>query len=174
MAEDFRLEGGCGCGSVRYILKAKPLFVHCCHCRHCQQESGSAFALNAVIETTNVTLATLSKPLLEVQTPSDSGYGQLMCRCPDCFTVLWSHYAGSGPHLRFVRVGTLDEPDACPPDVHIFTVTKQRWVSLEGSSVPVVSEYYDRNELWEKDALERFKTVRPAIEEYKRTMKKMD
>jgi len=45
------LEGGCDCRNVRYRLTHMPLFDHCCHCRWCQRESGSSFALNALIET---------------------------------------------------------------------------------------------------------------------------
>jgi hypothetical protein len=41
----FPLEGGCDCGEVRYRLTTRPLIVHCCHCRWCQRESGTAFAL---------------------------------------------------------------------------------------------------------------------------------
>jgi len=44
------LEGGCTCGKVRYRLNSDPMFVHCCHCRWCQRETGAAFALNALEE----------------------------------------------------------------------------------------------------------------------------
>jgi hypothetical protein len=43
---------------------------------------------------------------------------------------VWSHYAGAGEKAAFIRVGTLDDPDACPPDVHIYTDSKQPWVVL--------------------------------------------
>ncbi|HEX4885361.1 MAG TPA: GFA family protein, partial [Casimicrobiaceae bacterium] len=52
----FPLAGGCDCRRVRYQLLSAPLFVHCCHCRWCQRETGSAFALNAMIETDRVEL----------------------------------------------------------------------------------------------------------------------
>ena len=45
------LTGGCACGSIRYQLLDKPMFVHCCHCDDCQRLTGSAFVLNAIIET---------------------------------------------------------------------------------------------------------------------------
>ena len=44
------LEGGCACGKMRYRLESKPMIVHCCHCRDCQRQTGSAFVLNALIE----------------------------------------------------------------------------------------------------------------------------
>ena len=52
MAEN--LEGGCACGAVRYRLTSAPMFVHCCHCRDCQRQTGSAFVLNALIEADRV------------------------------------------------------------------------------------------------------------------------
>lgn len=100
-----------------------------------------------------------------VRTPSESGYGQLFARCPTCRVALWSHYAGSGPAAAFVRVGTLDEPDRCPPDIHIFTRSKQPWVEIpEGSKA--VPEYYDRETCWPADSLERRRAMVPRIEAY--------
>ena len=147
-----RLEGGCDCRAVRYRLESAPLFVHCCHCRWCQRESGSSFALNAMIESDRLTL--LAGQPEAVPTPSESGYGQTFMRCPDCRLALWSHYAGSGPHVAFVRVGTLDEAAGFPPDIHIFTSSKQPWVVLpEGA--PAVLEFYKIAERWPKESLER-------------------
>jgi hypothetical protein len=131
-------EGGCSCRHVRYRMTGKPLFVHCCHCRWCQRETGSAFVLNAMIEADRVQL--LAGGIQMIDTPSNSGKGQRIARCPKCFVALWSHYAGAGDALSFVRVGTLDEPHTQPPDVHIFTSSKQPWVQLP-SGVPVFAEY---------------------------------
>lgn len=121
-------EGGCDCRKVRYRLTAEPIVVHCCHCRWCQRETGTAFALNAVVETAHVEL--LGAAPERVETPSASGKGQAVFRCPSCKVALWSHYGGAGEAATFVRVGTLDDPDACPPDVHIFTDSKQPWVVI--------------------------------------------
>jgi hypothetical protein len=129
-----------------------PLFVHCCHCRWCQRESGASFALNAMIEAERVVL-TVGKPEV-VATPSNSGKGQKIVRCPTCRIAVWSHYAGAGERVSFVRVGTLDAPDRFPPDIHIFTASKQPWVVLP-EGVPVVAEYYDRKVYWPRGSLER-------------------
>jgi hypothetical protein len=145
-------EGGCTCRAVRYRMTTRPLFVHCCHCRWCQRETGSAFALNALIEADRVEL--LAGEVVVVDTPSNSGKGQKISRCGRCQIALWSNYAGSGDAVRFVRVGTLDEPDRLPPDVHIFTSSKQPWVVLP-SGTPAVAEYYKAAALWPKESLER-------------------
>ena len=149
---DFSADGGCDCGAVRYRLTRRPLFVHCCHCRWCQRESGAAFALNAMIESRFVELLA-GKPE-SVWTPSESGRGQRIVRCPTCRLALWSHYGGGGDKVKFVRVGTLDDPDRLPPDVHIFTASKQPWVVLDGR-VPAALEYYDWRDLWPEDSKAR-------------------
>jgi len=148
----FPLEGGCDCKGVRFRMETKPLFVNCCHCRWCQRESGASFALNAMIESDRLTLIT-GKPEM-VDTPSNSGKGQRISRCPSCEIALWSNYAGAGEAIRFVRVGTLDAPDNLPPDIHIYTASKQPWVHLP-SDVPVETEYYRAAERWPAESLER-------------------
>ncbi|MGY4831219.1 GFA family protein [Sphaerotilaceae bacterium SBD11-9] len=145
-------DGGCTCRQVRYRMTSKPLFTHCCHCRWCQRESGASFALNAMIEADRV--QRLSGEVEVVNTPSESGKGQLICRCPTCRIALWSHYAGAGTAVSFVRVGTLDEPDRLPPDIHIFTASKQPWVLLP-PGVPAVAGYYRASELWPAESLQR-------------------
>ncbi len=148
----YPIDGGCDCRSLRYRLASAPLFVHCCHCRWCQRETGASFALNALIETSRVTVLA-GEPLI-VDTPSHSGRGQRIVRCPRCHVAVWSHYAGAGDRLSFIRVGTLDDPDRLPPDIHIFTSTKQPWIVLP-PTVPAVPEYYDRNVHWPADSLRR-------------------
>ena len=146
------MNGGCTCRAVRYRMTAKPLFVHCCHCRWCQRETGASFALNAMIESDRVVL--LSGAPEVVLTPSNSGKGQKIARCPQCRIALWSNYGGAGDVVRFVRVGTLDKPDRLPPDIHIFTSSKQPWVVLPRGT-PAVKEYYDREKYWPKASLKR-------------------
>ena len=161
MADDqaFSLEGHCTCGAVRYRMTSRPLFVHCCHCTWCQRESGASFALNAMIEAGRVIL--LKGEPEVVNTPSNSGKGQKIARCPTCRVALWSNYGGGGDVVRFVRVGTLDEPDRLPPDIHIFTSTKQPWVVLPPDT-PAVDEYYERDKYWPKESLERRRNLRHA------------
>jgi hypothetical protein len=144
----FPLEGGCGCGQVRYRLERAPLVVHCCHCTLCQREGGSAFCINAVVEGEHVKAlpparATVPPSAVRVaeeplpcgpplppaegheavsldliRTPSESGFGHTIARCPTCRIAVWSNYAGAGPVFKFVKVGTLDRPWEIAPDVH--------------------------------------------------------
>ena len=155
---DFQ-DGGCSCRDVRYRLASAPMFVHCCHCRWCQRETGSAFALNALIEADRVQLLHGSPEVID--TPSASGKGQKIARCPQCKIALWSHYAGGGAAIRFVRVGTLDEPGRFPPDIHIFTSTKQPWFVLP-AGVPAFAEYYNPKEQWSAESQGRWKAAKAS------------
>jgi hypothetical protein len=151
------LEGGCACRKVRYRLRARPLVVHCCHCTWCQRESGSAFAVNALIETDRVQL-TRGEPE-PVRVPSSSGKGQVILRCPQCRIALWSHYAGAGQSFCFVRVGSLDTPQSAPPDIHIYTESKQPWVVIPPDQ-PSVSAYYRASDYWPGASLERLRRLK--------------
>lgn len=155
-------DGGCACGAIRYRMLSAPMYVHCCHCRWCQRESGSAFALNAFIEADRLIL--LQGEPQRVVTPSESGDGQVFFRCPECRIALWSNYSiAVGDRVRFVRVGTLDEAHRISPDIHIYTRSKQPWFPLP-SDVPVFDEYYDRRLVWPEESLRRFNALREQTE----------
>ncbi|HVY14762.1 MAG TPA: GFA family protein [Rhodopila sp.] len=147
--------GACACGAIRFRLTSDPMFVHCCHCRDCQRQTGSAFVLNALIETDRIALDA-GTPVATAM-PTESGRPHDIYRCPTCQTALWSDY-GRRPGLRFVRVGTLEERDAVTPDVHIFTRSKLPWVSVPpgARAVPV---YYDMTRLWPAGSLARRRAV---------------
>ena len=149
------LEGGCACGAVRYRLASAPMFVHCCHCRDCQRQTGSAFVLNALIEADRVAL--LSGDLEEITVPTDSGRGQKIYRCASCEIAVWSVYGGIDK-LRFVRIGTLDDPSALTPDVHIYVRSKLPWIKLP-DGVPAFETYYDSKKVWPAASLERRRAI---------------
>ncbi|KAK2762153.1 hypothetical protein FQN54_001161 [Arachnomyces sp. PD_36] len=160
------LQGGCTCGHIRYKLTSAPLFVHCCHCTTCQTETGTGFALNAIIETSATVL--LSGTPTAIATPSESGMGQLISRCPQCHVAVWSNYGGAGPFMNFIRVGTLD-PEArrgILPDVHIYTKSKLPWVVIpEGAKK--FEEFYDAKEQWPEESLSKMAAIMPEIKQWK-------
>jgi len=106
--EGYPIEGGCDCREVRYRMMTAPLFVHCCHCRWCQRETGSAFVLNALIEADRVVLSHGTPDV--VLTPSASGKGQKIARCPVCRIALWSNYDGAGGRIRVLHGATREAP----------------------------------------------------------------
>ncbi|WP_166264648.1 GFA family protein [Marinobacter caseinilyticus] len=152
--QTFPAEGACACGEVRYRLLMAPMFVHCCHCSRCQRETGSAFAINAMVEPECIKL--LTGATVTTCLPSNSGKGQQVVRCGTCYTALWSHYGAAGDRVSFLRVGTLDNPDVCPPDIQIYTASKQHWVTLS-TGIPVVEAYYRRSQYWPEASVLRYK-----------------
>lgn len=153
-----KLTGQCTCGFVTYEMTSAPMFVNCCHCRSCQRETGTAFAINALIESSRV--VTLTGESEKILTPSESGLGQQIWRCPQCKIALWSNYGGTKDKTRFVRVGTLDSPESFPPGIHIFTRSKLPWVTLP-ENVRAVEEYYDVASIWPEESLARKKVNLP-------------
>jgi hypothetical protein len=147
-------EGGCACGEVRYRLASEPLIVHCCHCLNCQRQTGSAFVINALIEADRVEVLR-GEPRV-VRAPRDEGPPQRIWRCPACGTALFSQYGR--PEVHFVRVGTLDDPTALAPDVHIYTRSKLSWITLP-DSVPAFETFYDRKALWPAGSQERLEAL---------------
>lgn len=149
-------KGGCACGHVRYEMTSKPMIVHGCHCRWCQRESGASFAVNALIEADRVKIT--KGDVAEILVPSSSGMGQRFSRCPKCQVTLWTNFlamrGGLGEVVRFIRVGTLDNPDPFSPDVHIFTSTKQPWITLP-PDVPAFEEYFVIEDIWSPESLVR-------------------
>src|ERR1700730_6631853 len=144
------LAGGCAGGAGRYRLHAALMFVHCCHCRDCQRQTGSAFVINALIEADRV--AILAGDARPVAVPTDSGSPHHIHRCPICQTAVWSIYGGRSV-LRFVRVGTLDDPAALSADVHIYTRSKLPWITLP-KATPAFDAYYDSKRVWPAASLE--------------------
>jgi hypothetical protein len=151
------MEGGCTCGHVRYRLAGRPLIVHACHCSWCQRETGTAHALNALYEVDRVEHLKAEPEL--ILTPSASGKGQRIARCPNCKGAIWSNYPQAGPAVRFVRVGTMDNPGEYPPDIHIFTSSKLPWVTF-ANGARVVAGFYNLDEVWSDEAKERRRIMR--------------
>jgi hypothetical protein len=149
------LTGGCACEAVRYRLRSAPMFVNCCHCRECQRQTGSAFVINALIETDRIALEAGEPEAVRV--PTGSGRVHDIYRCPSCRTAVWSDYGGR-PALRFVRVGTLDDPTALRPDAHVFTRSKLPWVQIPADQ-PAFEIFYTMSKQWPAESLERRRRI---------------
>lgn len=135
------LTGGCSCGRVRFRLRGNPIVTHCCHCRDCQKVSGSAFRVNAMIESDRLIV------LEGEPEPHQAEAGHKLVRCPTCTLALWSFHPHLGEAIAFVGVGVLDEGERLPPEAHYFTRSKHPWVTLP-TDVPAFAElaYPDKPE----------------------------
>jgi hypothetical protein len=150
------LEGGCGCGAIRYKLTNTPLIVHACHCRDCQRLSGTAFATNIWIESKFVEPGPTARASFRLG--GGSGQPHDVFFCARCGTTVWSRYHPV-PWALFVRVGTLDDPDAVKPDVHIFTRSKLPWLELPAGA-RTFEAFYKLDEVWPAESLERRRIAR--------------
>jgi len=114
------LEGGCHCGAIRYRIESEPICVNGCHCRDCQTLTGSAFAVNAMIEADRVKVA-------RGEPATDPEFGT---RCGKCGVLLWATHPMFGENILFLRAGTLDESERMAPDIHFFVRSKHPWITL--------------------------------------------
>jgi hypothetical protein len=150
------LEGGCACGAVRYRLNDEPFIVHNCHCRICQRQTGTGSAVNAFIEADR--LDHLSGELKEVEFATGSGARQVVSRCAQCGTPVWSFYPRLGRKVAAVRVGTLDDPSATPPNVAIYVADRPDWAPLP-EGIPAFDEFYNPAEVYPQASLARLKAL---------------
>lgn len=149
-------EGGCGCGQVRYRVEGEPIFVNNCHCRLCQQQTGSTSVVNAFFESER--LALLQGELTDHTVAAGSGGPHTIRRCMQCGSALWSHYPRFGHLGAGLRVGTLDEPGAWRPDAVIFTESKMPWVALP-EEIPAFETVYNPFELLRAERLARLQAL---------------
>lgn len=149
-------EGGCGCGAVRYRIEGEPIFANNCHCRQCQQQTGSTSVVNAFFEMERVTL--LAGELAENTVIAGSGGPHVIVRCRECGAALWSHYPAMGRLGAGVRVGTLDQPGSITPDAVIFTGEKMPWVALP-EGIPAFETTYDFRKVLPAERLDRLRAL---------------
>lgn len=155
------LTGRCTCGDVRYRLAAAPLFVHACHCHWCQRETGSAFAVNAMIEAARIDVRRGEAEIRPA--PTASGRSQWVARCAACAVVLWRRYGSADAVIAYLRVGTLDAPDRWPPLAHVFVASKQPWFELPRDA-RTFRGHYDARRVWPASSLQRLAAARPAAQ----------
>ena len=166
------LTGGCSCGAIRYRLTNSPLVVHACHCRDCQRITGGAFVINLWIERQYVE-ASGAKPKSYL-TAGGSGKEHEAFFCGKCGTYVWSRYGIAPGDALFVRAGTLDNPKAVKPDIHLFTRHKLPWLSIP-EGVPAFRSAYKIDKVWPAAKKERLRqsvagpvlttkgTIRPKV-----------
>jgi hypothetical protein len=150
------LEGGCACGDIRYKLTNAPMIVHACHCRDCQKLTGSACAVKLWIERKFIEPSGAAPVSRSVA--AGSGKPHEIFSCAKCGTALWSKYHAAPGDTLLVRAGTLDNPAAVAPDVHIFTRSKAPWLELPAGA-RVFETFYKIDEVWPPESLARWKAL---------------
>lgn len=153
---DISREGGCACLALRYRLKGEPIYVNNCHCRQCQQQTGSTSVVNAFTEAENFEI--IKGETWQHTVKAGSGGPHTIFRCANCGTAIYSEYPRFGPMGVGIRVGTLDYAASLTPDAAIFVAEKMPWVALP-EGIPHFETYYDPTEVLPEDRLVRFKEL---------------
>jgi hypothetical protein len=145
-------------GTLQFSGALANAAAHACRCRQCQRQTGSSNAVNALVEADRVIVRSGELEHILLVTPS--GHGQRVARCTSCKVALWSNYliTGHGEHLRFLRVGTLDDPGLMPPDVHIYSGSRLSWYVI-ADTTRAVEVYYHRSTTWSENSLQRLKEL---------------
>ena len=119
--------GGCQCGAIRYEITGPATVVYACHCRECQRQSGSAFAMALVVPAERFRL--LEGVPKSFARAGESGRIVTGWFCPECGTRLY-HTPGQLSGNINVKPGTLDNTSDLAPTVHVWTKSAQKWVQL--------------------------------------------
>lgn len=146
-----RREGGCACGAVRYTVTGDPIFVNNCHCRQCQQQTGSTSVVNAFFEADRLEMR---GAVIEHTVVAGSGGPHVIQSCQTCGAALCSFYPRLGRLGVGLRVGTLDDPGAFAPDAVIFTDEAMPWVGFP-EDIPRFGQTYDPREILPPERMER-------------------
>ncbi len=123
------ITGGCLCKAVRYEIAAKPIAARMCWCRLCQYLGSGNATVNVAFPMSAITI---SGELHDYRSVADSGAVMHRRFCPSCGTPMFSE-AEPRPHLIFVRVGTLDDPELVAPVATIWASQAPRWACIEES-----------------------------------------
>ena len=129
--------GGCLCGSVRYTCDAESLGPEICHCKDCQKQAGTAFAM--FIDVPRETLKLSGRPLKSYTNKGDSGGKVIRWFCDQCGSPVLCE-GETHPDLLFINAGTLDNANAFEPEEEFFTQSKLEFANISGNI-----ESYARN-----------------------------
>ncbi len=121
------MDGGCGCGQVRYTINASQIpVVYACHCTDCQTQSGSAFALQLPVFEA---MLSVTGDMVSGQRIQPSGAIGMIFACAKCLVRVYSK--NSTRHgMATVKAGTLDDSKGVVPKFHLWTSSKQPWVTV--------------------------------------------
>lgn len=120
------MKGSCQCGAVTYSVSADPLFIYACHCHSCQKRTGSAFSMGLIVPVEALTLQGELTPWSRI---SDQGNTNTRYSCASCGNIIYGA-DDSGTDLAKLQAGTLEDTGDVEPGVHIWTCSKQPWVTL--------------------------------------------
>ena len=137
------LEGRCNCGGVTYKVSGDPLLMYVCHCGNCRRRSGSAFGMGLVVSTENLKV---TGKLDCWERVSAAGNKNPVYRCATCGNVIYGQGAYT-PGLTKLMPGTLNDAAEVEPDVHIWTSSAQKWVTIPSGVLQYTEQPEDFGEV---------------------------
>jgi hypothetical protein len=138
------LGGGCQCGAVRYTARQSATFRgYACHCTNCQSQTGSAFALQLWLLADDLKV---EGELIKGEFVKPDGNMVSMFACPRCFSRIYG-VNSARPQFLVLRAGTLDDSAKFIPDFHLWTQSKQSWVTIPEGAVALETQT-DSLEQW--------------------------
>ena len=117
--------GGCHCRKLRYEITEAPQMVYTCHCTDCQRINSSAFSIGIVVAENAFRLSGIEPR--SIQRTADGGRVSTRLVCPECGS--WVCGTPRDGLVR-ARAGTLDDTSWLRPTRHIWTRSKQPWITL--------------------------------------------
>ena len=118
-----KLEGGCLCGALRYVINEAPLFVSQCCCKDCQKATGTGHTTIIGIHKDQLALTGAPKTYTNA---GDTGGKVTRHFCGDCAGRLYTSGDLPGDFIM-VQAGSLDDPNLVYPESVIYLKDAPKW-----------------------------------------------
>jgi hypothetical protein len=118
--------GRCRCGAISYAAEGEPVHNALCHCSDCRRSAGAPVVGWALFPRERVSVS--GEPVSYESSP-----GVVRQFCGRCGTGLFYVNESLFPGQVDIQTGSLDEPDALPPQIRIQTADAPRWFAEFGA-----------------------------------------
>lgn len=126
--------GGCQCGAIRYQLDDEPNDVVLCHCEGCRKSSGAPVMAWAGYAESRLSLTKGSPREINSSGKSFRSF------CAACGTGLFYRNQEFLPGVVEVSLGSLDDPEALAPTLHIQGAERLGWMK-RAHELPVIERF---------------------------------
>lgn len=123
-----KIEGGCLCGKIRYVLTTDPIHSTMCHCSDCRRASGA--------QSVSWTTGPVNSYIVSQGEPKQYNSSPNVVRtfCSDCGTPLTYSHKDRSKEID-ITTGSLDSPEDFPPTKDVFGRDRLSWVAPSTKNV---------------------------------------
>ena len=114
--------GGCLCGAIRYRVTGPATATSLCHCDSCRRSTGGPSLAWAIFDQDKVEILSGELAVHRSSPGVERGF------CAACGTSL-TYARENRPGLFDVTTASLDDPEAFPPAIEIWTEERLSWVA---------------------------------------------